>query len=90
MSRKLRMGMIGGGPDSFIGAVHRRAAALDGEIDLVSGAFSSDAAKSKEAGDALHLNPHRIYGSFAEMIEKEKLLTSDMRMDFCEWISFPS
>src|SRR5688572_1939520 len=82
MTRKLRMGMIGGGLDAFIGAVHRRAAALDGEIELVCGAFSSDPKKSRETGESLYLNPHRIYGSYAEMIEKEKLLPSDQRMDF--------
>jgi predicted dehydrogenase len=82
MSRKLRMGMIGGGPDSFIGAVHRRAAALDGEIELVCGAFSSDPIKSKATGEALYLNPHRVYESYAQMFEKEKNLSADQRMDF--------
>ena len=48
--RKIRMGMIGGGPGAFIGAVHRMAANLDGEIELVSGCFSSDPKKSKQAG----------------------------------------
>lgn len=74
--------MIGGGPDSFIGAVHRKAAALDGEIELVCGAFSSDPKKSKEAGKALYLSPDRIYGSFEEMILKEKELPEGERMDF--------
>lgn len=82
MSRKLRMGMIGGGPDSFIGAVHRRAAALDGEIELVCGAFSSDPQKSKATGAALYLNPDRVYESYAQMFEKEKNLPLDQRMDF--------
>jgi predicted dehydrogenase len=82
MSRKLRMGMIGGGPDSFIGAVHRRAAALDGEIELVCGAFSSDPKKSKATGEALYLNPHRVYENYSQMFEKEKLLPADLRMDF--------
>ena len=49
--RRLRMGMIGGGPGSFIGAVHRIAAQLDGQIELVAGAFSADAGKSRSAGD---------------------------------------
>ena len=66
--------MIGGSLDAFIGAVHRKAAALDGEIELVCGAFSSDPKKSKATGEALYLNPHRVYGSYAEMIEKEKNL----------------
>lgn len=74
--------MIGGSLDAFIGAVHRKAAALDGQIELVCGAFSSDPKKSKATGDALFLNPHRIYGSYAEMIEKEKNLPNDQRMDF--------
>ncbi|PYP75055.1 MAG: oxidoreductase, partial [Gemmatimonadetes bacterium] len=47
LNRKVRYGMVGGGPGAFIGAVHRKAAALDGEIELVAGAFSSDAMKSR-------------------------------------------
>ncbi|HRI79073.1 MAG TPA: Gfo/Idh/MocA family oxidoreductase [Cyclobacteriaceae bacterium] len=82
MKRKLRMGMIGGGLDAFIGAVHRKAANLDGEIELVCGAFSSSPEKSKAAGEALYLNPHRVYGSYEEMIKKEKNLPGDQRMDF--------
>ena len=82
MSKKLRMGMIGGSTEAFIGAVHRKAAALDGEIDLVCGAFSSDPRKSKATGQALYLNPKRVYKSYVEMIEKEKLLPEDQRMDF--------
>ncbi|MBD0332564.1 MAG: Gfo/Idh/MocA family oxidoreductase [Chitinophagaceae bacterium] len=80
--RKLRMGMIGGGPGAFIGAIHRTAALMDGEIELICGAFSSDANKSKQLGEKLQLAPERIYGSFTEMIEKEKELTDDERMDF--------
>src|SRR6478735_9876440 len=82
MKRKLRMGMIGGGLDAFIGAVHRKAANLDGEIELVCGAFSSSPEKSKATGEALYLNPHRVYGSYEEMIKKEKNLPGDQRMDF--------
>lgn len=82
MARKLRMGMVGGSTDAFIGAVHRRAAALDGMIDLVCGAFSSDPKKSKATGQALNLDPKRVYGSYAEMIETEKTLPPDKRMDF--------
>jgi predicted dehydrogenase len=82
MSRKLRMGMIGGSTDAFIGAVHRRAAALDGEIELVCGAFSSNPEKSKATGKALYLKSDRIYGSFDEMIQKEKELPEGVRMDF--------
>lgn len=82
MSRKLRMGMIGGGPDSFIGAVHRRAAALDGEIELVCGAFSSDPAKSAATGKSLYIPADRVYGNFNEMIIREKELPLGERMDF--------
>jgi predicted dehydrogenase len=82
MSNKLRMGMIGGSTDAFIGAVHRRAAALDGEIELVCGAFSSNPEKSKATGKALYLDPKRVYGSFDEMIQQEKLLPENERMNF--------
>jgi predicted dehydrogenase len=70
--KKLRMGMIGGGPGAFIGAVHRTAACLDGEIELVCGAFSSDPEKSREMGRLLGLSANRVYGSYKEMIEEEQ------------------
>ncbi|MEI2755197.1 MAG: Gfo/Idh/MocA family oxidoreductase [Chitinophagaceae bacterium] len=82
MNRKLRMGMIGGGPGSFIGAVHRMAAALDGQIELVCGAFSSKPEKSKQAGASLYLDTSRVYDSYIEMFEKEKALPDHQRMDF--------
>lgn len=82
MSRKIRMGMVGGGVGAFIGGVHRMAAALDGEIELVCGAFSSDPAKSKISGEALFLAPSRVYGSYEEMIKKELELPLGERMDF--------
>ncbi|SDL96025.1 Predicted dehydrogenase [Siphonobacter aquaeclarae] len=82
MARKLRMGMIGGSLDAFIGAVHRRGAALDGEIELVCGAFSSNPEKSKATGEALYLPAERVYGSYEEMILKEKELPEGERMDF--------
>lgn len=82
MKRKLRMGMVGGGLDAFIGAVHRKAASLDGSIELVCGAFSSQPEKSRATGEALGIPPHRCYGSYAEMFRKEKNLPGDMRMDF--------
>ncbi|MFT5141609.1 MAG: putative dehydrogenase [Rhodothermales bacterium] len=63
--------MVGGGPGAFIGAVHRMAAALDGEMELVAGAFSASPEKSKAQGLALHLDPTRVYGSFAEMAKAE-------------------
>ncbi len=80
--RKLRMGMIGGGFGSFIGDVHRKASGLDGMIDLVCGAFSSTTAKSKAFGKDLLLSEDRCYGSFEEMILKEKELPDHIRMDF--------
>ena len=80
--RKLRMGMIGGGTGAFIGAVHRLAANLDGQIELVCGAFSSDPNKSKQTGEELFLDPSRVYDSYREMIEKEASLPDDLRMDF--------
>jgi len=71
MKRKLRMGMVGGGRGAFIGAVHRMAANLDGQIELVAGAFSSDPEKSKLSGEDFFLDAGRVYGSYAEMAEKE-------------------
>lgn len=82
LGRKLRYGMVGGGPGAFIGAVHRKAAALDGEIELVAGAFSSNSEKSRQQGEELHLDPSRVYGSFAEMAEKEAALPEGERIDF--------
>ena len=82
MKRKLRMGMVGGGRGAFIGGVHRRAAALDGEIELVAGAFSSDARKSALSGKDFYLKPSRVYGSYQEMAEKEKALPENERIDF--------
>lgn len=82
MKRKMRMGMVGGGRGAFIGAVHRMAAALDGEIELVCGAFSSDPEKSRLSGEDFCLPPDRVYGSYQEMIQKEKKLPAGERMDF--------
>jgi len=80
--RKIRMGMIGGGRGAFIGAVHRMAANLDGQIELVCGAFSSNPEKSKLSGQDLYLPETRSYGSYQEMIIEEKKLHEDVRMDF--------
>lgn len=82
MNKKLKMGMIGGGIDSFIGDVHRKAASIDGMIDLVCGAFSSSPEKSKLSGKGLFLPKERCYSNFEEMIAKEKELPTDERMDF--------
>ncbi|MFL5786608.1 MAG: Gfo/Idh/MocA family protein [Flavisolibacter sp.] len=79
-NKKLRMGMIGGGPGAFIGGVHRIAAWMDGEIELVCGAFSSDPQKSKMMIGQLHLPSERVYNSYEEMISKEKALPVDERM----------
>jgi predicted dehydrogenase len=81
-SRKLRMGMVGGGKDAFIGAVHRLAANLDGRIELVAGAFSSNPAKSRESGEHLLLNPNRVYDSYEAMAQSETKLSADQRIDF--------
>jgi predicted dehydrogenase len=81
-TRKLRMGMIGGGPGAFIGAIHRHAANMDGMIELVAGSFSSDPEKSAQAGLGLHLPPNRVYGSYKEMIRREAELPATERMDF--------
>ena len=82
MKRKLRYGMVGGGLDAFIGAVHRMAAQLDGQIDLVAGCFSSDPDKARLSGEALFLSPDRVYSSYQEMAEKEAALPEEVRIDF--------
>jgi len=80
--RKLRMGMVGGGRDAFIGAVHRRAAMLDGGVELVAGCFSSTPEKSKASGRDLYLPEDRVYGSYQEMVEAEGSLPEGERIDF--------
>ena len=82
MKRKIRMGMVGGGQGSFIGAVHRIAANLDGQIELVCGCFSSRPENSLAPGQSLFLPDNRIYASYQEMIEKEAALPEGERMDF--------
>jgi predicted dehydrogenase len=72
--------MIGGGQGAFIGAVHRIAARIDGEYELVCGAFSSNAEKSKASGVLLGLPESRVYSSYTELIEKEKQLPEDERV----------
>ncbi len=76
------MGMVGGGRGAFIGAVHRMAARLDGEIDLVAGCFSSDPKKSRASGQDLFLDPSRVYATYEEMAQKEAALPEDQRIDF--------
>jgi len=82
MSRKIRYGMVGGGRGAFIGAVHRIAASIDQQIELVCGAFSSDPKRSRDSGGDLFLPADRCYGTFEEMIAKEKALPEGERMDF--------
>ena len=82
MKRKLRMGMIGGGKDAFIGAIHRNAANMDGLINIVCGALSVNPEVAKESGRSLFFEEDRIYSSYEEMIEKESILPADKRMDF--------
>lgn len=79
---KIRMGMVGGGEGAFIGAVHRFAANLDGQIELVCGAFSRDSERSLRSGRALYLADDRIYGDFREMMIKEAELPKNKRMQF--------
>jgi predicted dehydrogenase len=82
MSRKIRYGMVGGGRGAFIGGVHRIAANMDGQIELVCGAFSSSPKKSKASGRDFFLPAKRCYGTFEEMIEREAALPAEERMDF--------
>jgi predicted dehydrogenase len=82
MNRKLRFGMIGGGRGAFIGAVHRIAAQMDGQAELVAGAFSSDAARSKLSGADFFLDPSRVYGSYGEMAKAEAARPAGDRLDF--------
>jgi predicted dehydrogenase len=70
--RKLRMGMVGGGPGAFIGPVHRIAAELDGRIELVAGAFSQSPEKSRAAGESYKLDPSRAYANWQQMLEDER------------------
>ncbi len=71
-SRKLRMGMVGGGPGAFIGPVHRIAAELDGRIEMVAGAFSQTAERSKAAGESFRIDPARAYAGYKEMLAAER------------------
>ncbi len=82
MKRKLRMGMIGGGRNAFIGAVHRIAANIDGLIELTCGALSSNEENAKLSGKDLFLANDRIYTSYADMITRESQLPADLCMDF--------
>jgi predicted dehydrogenase len=80
--RKLRMGMVGGGKDAFIGAIHRIAANMDGLIELVCGALSLHEDLAIESGKMLFLPDDRIYTNYEQMIRAESQLPADKRMDF--------
>ena len=82
MSRKLKMGMIGGGRGAFIGAIHRMAAGIDGQIELVCGALHVDPEEAILSGQDLYLDPNRTYRTYHEMFEKESQLPAEERMDF--------
>lgn len=81
-NRKLRMGMVGGGSDAFIGAIHRRSAFMDNQIELVCGCFSVDPEISKSSGLSYFLPEDRIYSTYQEMFEHEMTLPEGERMDF--------
>ncbi len=81
-TRKLRMGMVGGGQGAFIGGVHRIAAALDGQIELTAGVFSRDFQNTQATGVSLYLDPARLYVSAAEMAAAEAARPSSDRIDF--------
>ncbi|WP_207632491.1 Gfo/Idh/MocA family protein [Foetidibacter luteolus] len=82
LNRKLRMGMIGGGKDAFIGAIHRIAANMDGLIELSCGALSINPEVAKDSGKLLFLPEDRTYLTYEEMITKEAALPADKRIDF--------
>jgi predicted dehydrogenase len=82
MNRKLRMGMVGGGKDAFIGAIHRIAAHMDGLIELSCGALSINPEIAKESGEMLFLPAARTYLTYEEMIKKESELPAEQRIDF--------
>ena len=73
--------MVGGGPDAFIGPVHRMAAALDGQFTLAAGAFSADGERSRQTGTELGLDPTRTYASYEEMVRAEAALSADERIE---------
>lgn len=82
INQKIKMGMIGGGPGAFIGAVHRIAARLDGQIELVAGVFGTDPAKSRGFAEELFVEPGRVYADYTAMIAAEKRRPEDQRIDF--------
>lgn len=81
-ARKLRFGMVGGGRGAFIGAVHRIAAQMDGQAELVAGAFSSDPQRSRDSAADLFVAAERAYGSYREMAAAEAARPPSERLDF--------
>jgi predicted dehydrogenase len=82
LNRKLKMGMVGGGPGAFIGEVHRKASRMDGGIELAAGAFDINPRKSKQMGRELLLDSRRTYRNYQEMIARELKLPEGERIDF--------
>jgi predicted dehydrogenase len=82
IARTLKMGMVGGGPDAFIGEVHRKAARMDGGVEIVAGCFSRQTKKSQETGRQLLLDRSRVYTSYEELVEMERRLPEGTRVDF--------
>ncbi|MBC7902617.1 MAG: Gfo/Idh/MocA family oxidoreductase [Gemmatimonadaceae bacterium] len=82
MNRKLKMGMVGGGKDAFIGAIHRIAANMDGLIELACGALSINPEIAVDSAKSLFLPEERTYLNYEEMIKKESQLPDGVRMDF--------
>ena len=82
MNRKLRMGMVGGGNGAFIGAIHRLAALMDGQIELVCGCFSTNPENSLSSGKSYYLPENRVYKAYQQMFENEIRLPEGDRMDF--------
>ena len=82
MNRKLRMAMIGGGKDAFIGAIHRFAFNMDAQVELVAGALSIVPEIAEDSGRSLFLNEERIYTDYKVMLEKEAAMPADKRIDF--------
>ena len=88
MRRRLRLGMVDGGPGAFIGGVHRIASRLDGHYELVAGALASDPARAKTGAAAIGIAPDRAYGNFEEMVAGEK--TRSDRIDAVAIVTSPS
>ena len=82
LERTLKMGMVGGGRDAFIGAVHRSAALMDGKVEFIAGALSSDPEKAKASAQDLLISEDRSYATWQEMVEKESKLSEGERIDF--------